>query len=92
MILKTYCGTREISCDNGQEAKLFYYLLREKCETYNSYGAEVIMKRGDLWESASVRNVTTSPARMEYMVEELCRNTVTPCTLQEIILEEMNKY
>ena len=92
MILRSYCGTQKITCDNGQAAELFYYLLREKCETHDSYGAEVIMKRGELWESATVRNVTTSPVRMECMVEQLCRNTVTPCSLQEIILEELNKY
>ena len=92
MMLRSYFGSQEIICDNGQAAQLFYYLLREKCETNDSYGAEVIMKRGESWESASVKNVTTSPAKMEFLVEELCRNTVTPCTLREIIIEELNKY
>ena len=92
MILRSYCGTKHIVCDNGDKAQLYYYLLREKCETYESYGAEIVMKRGENWERASVKNVTTSPARMEFMVEQLCRNTVTPCTLREIILEELNKY
>ncbi len=92
MPMRRYCGTEEILCDNGQGAKLYYYLLREKLESCESYGAEVVMQRGESWESAAVHHVTTSPARMESMLEQLRRNTVTPCALRDIILEELNKY
>lgn len=92
MLKRNCCGMEKILCDNGQEAELLYYLLRERCDGCESYGAEIVMHRDDEWESASVRHVTTSAARMQAMVEQLKRNTVTPCTLRETVLEEMNKY
>ena len=92
MLMRNFCGMEKIRCDNGREAELFYYLLREQCDGCESYGCEIVMHRDDEWESASVRHVTTSAARMQMMTEQLKRNTVTPCTLQETVLEELNKY
>ncbi len=92
MLKRNYCGEEEICCDNGQHAKLYYYLLSEKCDFCESYGAEISMEREGVWESVAVRHVTTSPARMYAMLERLQRNTVTPCALHDVILEELNKY
>lgn len=92
MLIRNCCGMETVICDNGQKAELFYYLIREQCNGCESYGAEIVMHRDEEWESAVMRNVTTSPARMQAMVEQLKLHTVTPCTLQEIVLEEMNKY
>lgn len=92
MLKRNYCGEEEICCENGQTAKLYYYLLSEKCDNCDSYGAEIAMERDGVWESAAVRHVTTSSARMQTMIELLQRNTVTPCALHDIMLEELNKY
>lgn len=89
---RSYCGEKEICLESGQTARLYYFLLCESYESCESYGAEIAMQCGESWESASVHHVTTSQARMQAMLEKLQRNTVTPCALQEIILEELNKY
>ena len=92
MIRKTYYAEEEIQLKDGQTARLYYYLLSEDSHGCESYGAEVAMERGGFWETATARHITTSSARMRAMIELLRRNTVTPCTLHEIILEEINKY
>ena len=92
MMQRSYIGEEKIHCDNGQDAILHYYLLKEKRCNRDSFGVEVAMLRDGKFESAAVHHITTSAARMSLMLDLLKRNTVTPCTLQEIVIEEVNKY
>ena len=92
MLKRSYCGEENITCDNGQNATLHFYLLEEKMGQNDSYGVEVSMVRSGDWDGASVHHITTSYSRMAALIERLKRNTVTPCTLQEIVAEEVNKY
>ena len=85
---RKYCGEAKIICDNGLNATLYYYLLKQN----DGFGIEVAMLRSGIWDSASVHHITTSAMRIENLLDCLMRNTVTPCTLQEIVLEEINKY
>lgn len=89
---RTYIGNEDIFCDSGEVAHLHYYLIRESYNGCESYGTEIAMLRNGLWSSAMVRHVTTSPERMLAIIERLQRSTVTPCSLQDIILDEINKY
>lgn len=92
MLMRSLMGMEEIVFENGEKARLYYYLLREKWENCDSFGAEIAMERDDNWENACIRHITTSPARMQAIIERLRRGTVTPCCLQDIVLEELNKY
>ena len=92
MLKRSYCGEEKIICDSGINATLYYYLLEEKSGDCDSFGIEVAMVRSGTWESASVHHITTSAALIDSLLERLKRNTVTPCTLQEIVIEEINKY
>ena len=92
MLERSYCGEEKITCDNGINASLYYYLLKEKAGDCDTFGIEVAMVRNGMWESASVHHVTTSAPRIDELINRLKRNTVTPCTLQEIVIEEINKY
>ncbi len=92
MLIRNLIGAEEIVCDNGKKARLYYYLLREKWGNCDSFGAEIAMERDESWENACIRHITTSPARMEAIIERLQRGAVTPCCLQDIVLEELNKY
>ena len=92
MLKRSLFGHAQLAREGGENAQLYYYFLQEQGEFFQSYGAQIDMQLGAQWENASVRNVTTSPARMHAILEMLVKNCVTPCTLQDIILEELNKY
>lgn len=83
---------RSAHCENGEVALLLYYILEETLEGCMSYGAEIVMHRGGHRETAAVRHITTSYGRMREILSLLSRNTVTPCTLREIVEEEVNKF
>lgn len=90
--MREYFDARSIRCDDGRTAELIYYLTWEEADGCIGYGAEVIMHRGGTRDSASVPNITTSKIRMGEILTLLCRNTVTPCTLCEIIAEQMHNF
>ncbi len=91
MVTKEFFGGRTVRCDNGTEAELLYYLIQESLDGCMGYGVEVIMHREGKRESAAISNVTTSRFRMKELLALLARNTVTPCTLQEVLWEEQHK-
>lgn len=80
-------GTRQMLCENGKAAEVYYYLLREP----SGLGAEIVMERAGERESAVVRCVTTSETRMRKLAALLYRNSVTPCALRDVIEDELNK-
>lgn len=87
--MREYFDARSIYCDDGRTAELLYYLIWEEQDGCIGYGAEIIMHRGGRRDSALVPNITTSRIRMGEILARLCRNTVTPCTLRDIIAEEL---
>ncbi len=91
MFSRQLIETAEVWCDNGQTAALQYFLLREEDGVCPSYGAEIVLQRGAERESASVRDVTTSQPRGRQLLRLLRRNTVTPCTLWEVLEEALDK-
>jgi len=50
------------------------------------------MERNGVWDSAAVKDITTSPKKIGVIMQVLQKNKVTPCTLQDIILDMENKY
>lgn len=91
MVTKEFLGEKSVRCDNGAQADLLYYLVRESLEGCVGYGVEVIMRREGRRESAAISNITSSRFRMKELIAQLARNTVTPCALQEVIWEEQHK-
>lgn len=71
--------------EDGAAIGLEYYLLCETIGNCQSYGAEIVLERGQERESAAARNLTTSPQRIERFLALLYRNSVTPCALPEIL-------
>ncbi len=92
MTEKHLFATREIPWERGGEGRLWYYALEEQAGCPPQFGVLVEMERAGQWESASVPHVTASPERLEEILALLSRNTVTPCTLYEILREEINKF
>ena len=88
---KSYYGAQRLLCENGETAELEYYILREPLGAYTGYGAEVVMQRPRDRESAAMRRVTTSRARMDALLRLLCENGVTPCTLRDVLEDELKK-
>lgn len=84
---RQYAGGRSLHFENGSAAQLLYFLLSEKLEGCTTYGAEIILHRDGQRESAVMRNLTTSQRRMDELLQLLCRNTVTPCTLRQTLAE-----
>ena len=81
---------RRIRCENGEDAALLYRILVETKDGIARYGAEIVMRRGGRTERAAVRDVTASCGRIRDFLALLSRNTVTPCTLREVVEDELN--
>ena len=81
---------RRIRCGNGEEATLLYRLTAERTDGRTRYGAEIVMRRGGRTERAAVRDITASCERIRDFLALLSRNTVTPCTLREIVEDALN--
>ena len=47
-----------------------------------SYGVKVLERGGECGE---VPNITVSASRVDELIELLIRNTVTPCTLRDVV-------
>lgn len=87
---KRNIARRRIRCENGEEAALRYRLVEEKRGGITRYGAEIVMRRGEERECAAVRDITVSYRRIRAFLALLSRNAVTPCTLREIVEDELN--
>lgn len=88
--MREFFGARSILCDNGQPAQLLYYLIRDLREGCTGFGAEVIMHRDGVRSSASALGLTTSRARIREILFTLSENSVTPCSLQDILADMQN--
>lgn len=90
--MREYFDARSVHCDDGRTAELLYYLTWEEHDGCVGYGVEIIMHRGGIRDSALFPGITTSKIRMGEILERLCRNTVTPCALHDIISEELHNF
>lgn len=84
-------ATRCVRCENGEDAALLYRLVAEETEGLTRYGAEIVMRRGGKTERAAVRDVTASYPRILRLLGLLSANTVTPCTLRDVVEDALNK-
>ena len=70
---------------------LSYILLHERITTaegkLSAYGVEIALHSARGEKTASACNITTSRRKMEHILAVLCRNTVTPCVLHEVLEE-----
>ena len=91
MLMREYFDARSIRCEDGRTAELLYYLTWEEKDGCIGYGAEIIMHRGGTRDSALIPNITTSKIRMGEILSLLCRNSVTPCALHDVVDEQLQK-
>ena len=89
---KRLFDTCQICCESGQQAKLRYYCLKEVSGFPESYGVLIEMEGEGKWESARAAHITTSFVRIGEILSLLSKNTVTPCTLHEVILDQINNF
>lgn len=88
MITREFFASKTVERENAPPLMLSYYILHNGCV----YGAEIKLECSGTWHSASVSDITTSKARITELVGLLCVHCVTPCTLEDIILDSLNKY
>lgn len=91
MLARRLFETARLRGDDGAELLLEYFLLCDEGGACRSYGAEIVLVRGAERESVCVRDITTSGARIARLLGLLHRNTVTPCTLYEVLDEALDK-
>lgn len=84
---RTRYGAAKIQCTDGRTAKLWYNLLCETRGRRTCFGVEIVMLRGGERQSACVRDLAASQRQAEWVLAKLCRNTVTPCMLYEVLEE-----
>lgn len=83
-----YVSTCEAKSDDGESYRYDYSVLidemsvkgRFSCECY---GVKILSRHGG--EIAMVPNITPSISRIDSLMELLIRNTVTPCTLADVL-------
>lgn len=90
-MIRNCCGIESICCDNGAKGRIYYYLLCQQFNGFESYGIEVVLRCDGRRESAELRHITTSPLRILDIVSKLQRNLVTPCTLYDVITDELER-
>lgn len=79
---------KEILCADGRAAQLSYYRTKDE----SCFGILVQLKKGDTLEQEKVSSLTFSLQIIDMLLELLARNSVTPCTLKEILPELRNKF
>lgn len=92
MAKRSYYGSAVIPNEEGERLEINYYRTEELSGLCASYGVLVEVERPGGYESAAVGEITTSLRRIEEILTLLYRNTVTPCTLQEVIWDEIHKF
>lgn len=83
---------RSVRCENGEDAALLYRIISEEGDGTARYGAEIVMRRGRQTERAAVRDVTASYQSIRALVALLSDNTVTPCTLRDVVEDAINNF
>ena len=81
---------RRVRCENGEDAALLYRILEEREDGITRYGAEIFLRRGGKTERAAVRDVTSSCRAIRGLLTLLSENTVTPCTLRDVVEDVLN--
>ena len=92
MAKRSYFGSAFVPNEEGEVLEINYYRMEESAGPCASYGVLVEVECAGCYESAAVGEITTSLRRIEEILTLLYRNTVTPCTLQEIIWDEIHKF
>ena len=82
-----YCK-KELLCADGKCAQLSYYQVKEE----NCYGILVELRKEGNLEQLLVKKLTSSAEKMEQLLALLSQNSVTPCTLEEILRDQGNKF
>ena len=85
-----YVGQRTEEGEDGQKYCFDYYILVDQmcvsdgfaCE---SYGVKIAAADGS--EGAQLPHVTVSVSRIDELMELLLRNTVTPSTLRDVVMD-----
>ncbi len=82
---------RSVRCENGEYAALLYRIVKEETDGMPEYGAEIEMRRGCRTERAAVCGITQSYGKIRELLALLSANTVTPCTLLDVVEDTLNK-
>ncbi len=91
MITRELFSTKTVERDDQPPLTLSYYIVCNDTAPL-VYGAEIIMECAGSWRSACVRDVTTVRCRINELMQRLAVHCVTPCTLEDIVLDSLNKY
>lgn len=78
---------RQLIDEEGREHNYEYMILIDEMPVSDqirveSYGVKILEQEG---ESSELTNITPSSARIERLLDLLVRNTVTPCTLRNVV-------
>lgn len=78
---------RQMVDEAGREHNYEYMILIDEMSLSDqirveSYGVKILEQEG---ESSELANITPSSTRIEHLLDLLVRNTVTPCTLRNVV-------
>ena len=91
MITRELFSSKTVEREDRPPLTLFYYILQSDGEPC-VYGAEIVMECAGAWRSACINDITTSEKRITALVQKISLHRVTPCTLEDIVLDLLNKY
>ncbi len=76
---------RSIYPDKIKPAALEYYLLADTVAAQTHYGISIRLICPEYVEEKTIRRITTSRSRIEAMLLQMARGTVTPVTMRDIV-------
>ena len=80
-------GRRQVVDEAGREHTYDYAILVGETPVSSGFSCESygVRIQGQNGESAQIPDITVSAARIDELMDLLVRNTVTPCTLRDVV-------
>ena len=81
--MKVQMDSCKITMENGTVLHLTYYLLSDG----ERFGVEIRCRDGDAESADSISDLTGNRVRAEELIRMLCRGSVTPLSLRDVLYD-----
>ena len=88
MWIKSVFCRKDVLCADGKYAQLSYFRIKKR----GCYGVLIELQKGKRKEKGRAEGLTVCPEKLNSLLSILAKNSVTPCTLEEILRDMGNKF
>lgn len=79
---------KEVLCADGERARISYFRVKKR----EHYGILVELQKGRKTEQGRAECLTDCPEKLNDLLSILAKNSVTPCTLEEILRDMATNF